>query len=1156
MQMEESTYIPSKWDEKESSEQRLYNAERDNIHIPEVISDAWIARNVEAVATNYKLWDKIYDRCKHKRWVFTIAKYFKENIRDNEELYKNFLINLKQYAPNAYKPLINLDYNEEDAKSWLFLNNREKSSSKCLSGLKMSDEDKGKLFVEVSDKSDVSLLVENKRIIAIRDKHFMHNEVVSCLIESVCGVHKIRPMDHNKLKCEGKCEDVRKSKRMSKMEYKGDLKLLPKKFIIDNKFLCSPPPNGGWSKNILLEIIGMNLTGLFDLLSKNIDLTNIKTNAKSIYSILEKHILSKKDFIILQSEESKVEDSKKSQYGGVKEKNALKCDFTLDDWQSEFIEHSKNGKSVLVQGPTSGGKTYASMAVIDDIIKKKHNSDEYIAFVAPNFYLSIQTFAIIANTFKATNLILVTKGIQDIIYMNKPGLKIIVGTPKEMWTLLRSSSQVKLSSLIIDEIHMIGNKDCSIMDKVALSNIMSTCNEQIIGLSATIHEEDLAVLAKYMKDNSDIPAASVVELVNYPDRPVPLNSYTFDFENKVLDKDMKGCNVNIDITPETTIDMLMNLRTNDLTPLLVFDKNDQMCFKHYSNLVTFLDKKEEDSFPCWIEAMNMLDVVHKYNFSSYDTFNTFQLAYATNHVEKIKHMASDIFKKSQEKCYTLEYVVKELESLINRSLACKDNYKETRMATVEENKILRDINKGKIDTRSEVNIDTLQLLPIFKEYRKEYRKLNISSNINSMTPDMVSPIITTPKSVSPFLKMGKTHGAQEIADVINSKEGKKEDQKKRNNMLRMCQAERCKESDVKPLFELLAKGLRFGIGLLIESIPHAIQLKVMSLLKSKSIDIIFASQAMRMGIDYPIRTCVIRTDTLSHVDECALIQMGGRSGRRRKDTEGHVVYVNISNASSLSLSSLPRLSLPKQDKNGGVFITNEKCVINLLSRISNMNRLTNANTNICNILHAMGITLDTGKSKHELEEDEVFSEKEEEINYSVELAKVPENSNRRDQSISEKKDKPTLVSSSKFKQRKLRKRFRKEEIVKDMVHKSSEHVNSFCNLFNAVVDEILDHTIGIDEIDDKKRRIALVKAKLDMKGVKEVFKATLLNEDLPPKYKALEVSIVVKHRLDEWSQIIQEIYMVNRGCKANDFMKTLENIYESLHQSKYKLAII
>jgi len=1064
--------------------EEIESANSQSLQIPQNISSEWLSSKIYTLAYSNTLWTSITKRCGNKLWIFDALTIFLES--DIEEYHRcEFLNNLKSSAPTCHKAVL-MGFQIDDIKSYVNLKAKTVRSTKCLSGLNLEDNDKGKIYTDISIKCDIHDLMKNDDIRRNINKQVLHNEIMSTIIEYYHGLQACRPHESDE-----KCKYILNDKGIG-----------PR---FNQNSLCNPDSllsNGKKSK--FKESVKSCESRFREILKFP------EGNISELTDKVKESLLSKTDFTKMELSVKRVKESKKAEYGGVAVMNKMVCDFELDPWQKKFIDESGKGNNVLLQGPTSGGKTYASMGVIDGLINKMRNGDPedlkgHICFMAPNFYLSVQTFSTIINTFSNVEVSIITKGIQDIGGIYKDGIKIVVGTPKDMWTLYKSDDRIFPNTLIIDEIHMIGSDSCDDIDKESMANMIKKTRNQVIGLSATIHDEDIEILKKYITDNT---CGRDTTCVSYKDRPVPLYSYKFDGDNI---SDLDGSIRELEITPESTIKLMVDLTSKEWNPLLIFDEDDKSCFNHYKELVNHLIIQEQKLFPGWLEIMDFAHIIDDYNYESLEFYTSYSQAFHSNCVPKLKVMSNDFGKFSTLRINTLKSVVSKFKEVIIRERDRKDAI--LRVATCN----YKDLG---IKKEQEVNLDSLQLIPLYLEYKSQLTK-------GCNGADAVSPLSSIQVEVAPHLRLGKSSGSQEITNIIYSRDGKKSDRKKRQYLLRMCKAERCKESDVMPLFELLAKGLRFGIGILVENVPHIIQLKVMSLLKSKDIDAVFASQSMRMGIDYPIRTCVIRANSFKDLDVASMVQMAGRAGRRRKDTEGHAIYINISNASSDMQSMLARLKLPEANSNKGYYIKDEDTIVKLVTHIKGLQTVNGMNDTISNILAKDYV------DKSDLDniynaDDDVDDDDDKIINKEFET-------------FVDDKQKPELArSKTRFQQKQEIAKFKKVELY----DQNLGNIELFITIFNDSVKVLTENFIS-----DRTNRVEKIKEVAKYKDMKLTFALTINN-------KIANVKDVHESRkeLNHWARIFQEIYLMNRNMKDKDFLKVVENIFECLHQSSYRIA--
>jgi hypothetical protein len=176
----------------------------------------------------------------------------------------------------------------------------------------------------------------------------------------------------------------------------------------------------------------------------------------------------------------------------------------LYEWQSNFVKMIHRGESVIAIGPTSGGKTLASMSALDLLFR--NNTDEIIFYTAPNFYQTFQAYMNIVKTFKDKTIGIISTSIN----ITPNNCKVWIGTAPELY-IFALSRGLYHNIIICDEIHTIstsyGSDQIESNERaLALKNLISrtknpssTKKGQFIGLSATIHDEDIQPLCDKME---------------------------------------------------------------------------------------------------------------------------------------------------------------------------------------------------------------------------------------------------------------------------------------------------------------------------------------------------------------------------------------------------------------------------------------------------------------------------------------------------------------------------------------------------------------------------------------------------------------------------------------------------------------------------------
>lgn len=90
---------------------------------------------------------------------------------------------------------------------------------------------------------------------------------------------------------------------------------------------------------------------------------------------------------------------------------------------------------------------------------------------------------------------------------------------------------------------------------------------------------------------------------------------------------------------------------------------------------------------------------------------------------------------------------------------------------------------------------------------------------------------------------------------------------------------------IKNKYSWYNNALEYGIGVYTLNIPMNTRSKFYSLFKEGNIKIMFADTSISVGINLPIRTCVLT----GNITPTLYKQMGGRAGRRGLDTKGYIL---------------------------------------------------------------------------------------------------------------------------------------------------------------------------------------------------------------------------------------------------------------------------
>jgi Lhr-like helicase len=209
---------------------------------------------------------------------------------------------------------------------------------------------------------------------------------------------------------------------------------------------------------------------------------------------------------------------------------------------------------------------------------------------------------------------------------------------------------------------------------------------------------------------------------------------------------------------------------------------------------------------------------------------------------------------------------------------------------------IKDIYNELIELKSELAISTLREIPLVCLGVGSYFKFkNADEKIGKKLSD---------KNV--FSSMTTTGSTEQMSI---------KDRNAYNITVTLSDAEGVEPDDVRQIFKLMDLALSFGIGILIPTMPFSVQYQILKMLDEGTITIVFASESMSMGVNFPARTCVIRSITNSDANPGKVIQMQGRAGRRGEsnDKEGYSVSWNITNITDIDSKNPPKLYLNQED---------------------------------------------------------------------------------------------------------------------------------------------------------------------------------------------------------------------------------------------------
>jgi hypothetical protein len=656
----------------------------------------------------------------------------------------------------------------------------------------------------------------------------------------------------------------------------------------------APPPVSSleW---LLSRLLGLRVTLgaeiMTDSIAKSLSVKDLgKNHGKIIARWIAGSLLVKGDYHKALLSRSRLAESR------------AQNEWRLDPWQKQFLEMSASGLSFIAVTPTSAGKTFIAMSSID-LLLNKNETRTILVYVAPSYDLALQTYNNVKKTFDRRVISLVTARTSDI----QPNTEIWIGTPIEMWVYFKASN-ISYHVGYFDEVHTISiNFGDDRLRSEALGNLMGLCRRQFIGLSATIRDDDIPRLQEYISDQCGLKMSNAIV---HRERPIPQESSTWLGNRWVPGAAPEFVPVN----PPNTFALLRRLMDHDRIPALIFDNSAELCWNNYEAYVNWLSMMEANDYARWHRIGDSSSTeFERFNNSVEDVFNRMA---GDRRVEAVKTTTAFV----RPRILLAEKYISEIQHAILHDLS--DAYDGSRrplsekdyqrlfamgMKTQYVNGVERELLSGDL-----VAVEVSDLLSQLDVLRSAKNSTNDMAGIGSICSGM-----------GPYYRAGvESEAVEEIKSMFEIRLGETESEMKLrmaqySRMLQFCEAERIRESEVRPLFKLIIKGIEFGVGIIVPTLPFAVYFSMLKLMTRKAIPLIFASLDMSMGINYPIRTVCIRSNEPVEMNVCEYLQAAGRSGRRRLDTVGYVVSWNIANALRATQNDLPHIDLPILDEFSG-----------------------------------------------------------------------------------------------------------------------------------------------------------------------------------------------------------------------------------------------
>lgn len=532
----------------------------------------------------------------------------------------------------------------------------------------------------------------------------------------------------------------------------------------------------------------------------------------------------------------------------------------LDDFQKKVITNIRNKRSMIVQAPTSAGKSILTSYLFS------HRSDIKVLFVVPTDILAWQVASMIGKTLER-DIPLATATYQSDTSLDGmlkliEAAKIFVGTPTTVMDFL-PLIKIEFDWVVIDEIHLIGSEKCKEMEPI----IKFTSDSNIMALSATIG--NITDLRDWFVKIGHIDV-DVIECNKrffnqqrffYQDgemvRIHPLSTISI---REIENGSVKTCNLMP--TPPDVWDLSQKL--NSILP-------SEMKISNYfspDHRIT-LDEINEyfNKLICW-----MVENVSKYS----DKFTKIINSYKHDEIKDTKNDLYDVavtlrkndkipalaFQTDSHKCLTL------VRSFSRRIIA--EEYKQFPKLRDERLKAMKkadatekEMDRVKFDDKGEK-----QMSKLIMDGKFDHIKDIIAVSLNEPHPNHII------NHSQPF--------NQALIDEWY------------RDMKEYFPHDGC---EYHYIIDLLWR----GVGVYCEGLPEPYLQLVQNLACSGKLGFVFSDRSLVYGVSMPFRTVVVSKDEniLKRdendqivVDGMTYLQMVGRAGRRGLDKEGNTLHVN------------------------------------------------------------------------------------------------------------------------------------------------------------------------------------------------------------------------------------------------------------------------
>ena len=574
-------------------------------------------------------------------------------------------------------------------------------------------------------------------------------------------------------------------------------------------------------------------------------------------------------------------------------------EFVLDWWQAKYLENIREGKSFILGGDTSGGKTKVSiLGTRIQMNKYLEDPTAIIVNLAPTPQLAVQQFANLLKNYPERSEIfgLSIKGINDV----PPTCRVLIGTPCEVErffypVILQEGAKLSRENigstttksiehpfvrrcrvLVIDEIQSLSPtyvQEQEVehkMDCKAIENILRTIsyaehpNSQVVGLSATLSRGSI-----------DNIKAKIVQLTGIPF----LDEVIYSFDDIGLSNESKRS----EHVPIMRRQVKYPIRLDGYN-VTKFNPGETIVGQRLDNQVVesiSRDAMSKGAIPIAFYRENELAAIEMYkSFIRY-------LDLKNSECRKWHSLKKDYDRESDiHKSKMLEH--QKVEDWLSR-------------ITVSINETIHDVNS------TTVVYGNFQELISFYDNKSGQRLSSMSPILSSELYGLLYEYNSIAllkggfsSDIHPYYKFGNNYTSEEFFALRSN------DTKTETTLNKILIAQDADPTDnTGGIIPLLLKGIKYGIGLVTSSIPLGFQLEIFRYINVKSkivgssnpLQILFCEYGMTAGVNFNTMSgCIVRP-TLQSISPSEFKQTNGRSGRRGvASTIEPITYTfNISN---------------------------------------------------------------------------------------------------------------------------------------------------------------------------------------------------------------------------------------------------------------------